>query len=554
MSDGAKATPNGVFGPGTRDGPPPSPLPVLVAEDDPANRRLLQIYLERWGYEPVLAANGDMAWGLLQKEDAPQMAILDWMMPGMDGLELCRRLRGGPRPRFFYIILLTARESREDLLAGLQAGANDYVTKPFDAVELRARVETGVRLLQLQASVEEHARALEAERQQTRAYRALVMERERFDAAVHAMSDGIVVTDGQWRLSTVNHAACRLLNIPEDGWEGMDLKQVLEPFSLSVPWDALRMGEDRVTKLEVARPQTRPPLFLDARLTRVQDGGGELASTVLTVRAVTEEKLEQRARADFLMLVSHKLLTPLTVLSGFFQLWRRWDKTRVMERWAEMVEIGSDRLRELEVTVRKLLEFKTLTTQQLEAAAQQTDLADAIAACSRKFQELHPPEKLRITVEIDPTASLVFTDASHVGFMLSKIIDNAIKFNDKPQSVVDVRAVRNSDCWVEVTVTDNGPGLPHEYLDRVFDGFVQVEDVVTGQVPGLGVGLYLAKRVVEAYGGRIRMESRLGQGCVVGFTLPARLMDHVSTEPTAMPRRQGSLPQSVATDPPRRLQ
>src|ERR1019366_9022522 len=106
-------------------------MKILIADDDDVSRLALEAMLTKRGYEVALAADGIEAWEAFQGEDAPQMAILDWMMPGLDGVELCRRIREDPRLKAVYLILLTSRESKEHLLEGLRAGANDYVTKPF---------------------------------------------------------------------------------------------------------------------------------------------------------------------------------------------------------------------------------------------------------------------------------------------------------------------------------------------------------------------------------------------------------------------------------------
>jgi DNA-binding response OmpR family regulator len=126
---------------------------ILSAEDDAVSRLLLETHLRAWGNEPVATADGGAAWEALQREDAPAMAILDWMMPGLDGVEVCRRARAQVGVRPLYIILLTARAERQDTIAALGAGADDYVTKPFNAAELQARVGVGVRVVGLQAEL-----------------------------------------------------------------------------------------------------------------------------------------------------------------------------------------------------------------------------------------------------------------------------------------------------------------------------------------------------------------------------------------------------------------
>lgn len=123
---------------------------VLVAEDDAVSRHLLAAFLNKWGYRVVVAADGSEAWEKLQREDAPKLAILDWMMPGMDGLELCQKIRQRSQDKYIYVLLLTAKGQKEDLVSALDAGADDYITKPFDPQELRARVRAGWRIIELQ--------------------------------------------------------------------------------------------------------------------------------------------------------------------------------------------------------------------------------------------------------------------------------------------------------------------------------------------------------------------------------------------------------------------
>jgi diguanylate cyclase (GGDEF)-like protein len=123
---------------------------ILIAEDEPVSRLLLERFLQQWGYEVVSASDGDEAWWILQREDAPHLAVLDWMMPGMDGATICREVRKRTGQPYTYLILLTAKAQKQDVVEGLEAGADDYLTKPFDANELRVRLRAGRRILDLQ--------------------------------------------------------------------------------------------------------------------------------------------------------------------------------------------------------------------------------------------------------------------------------------------------------------------------------------------------------------------------------------------------------------------
>ncbi len=132
---------------------------ILVAEDDAISRALLCTWLQKWGFEVLATCDGIEAMNALRQQDAPTLAILDWMMPGMDGLEICQRTRDVNRP--LYVIILTARGTKEHVVEGLGAGADDYLVKPFNAAELRARILAGLRVIDLQTALREQVKELE---------------------------------------------------------------------------------------------------------------------------------------------------------------------------------------------------------------------------------------------------------------------------------------------------------------------------------------------------------------------------------------------------------
>lgn len=125
-------------------------MKVLVADDNPVTRRMVLEQMRGWGYEPIIATDGQEAWTILQSEDAPSLAILDWMMPGLEGIEVCRRLRAARTMPYTYVIMLTSRDRTEDLVAAIDAGADDFLTKPCDKQELRVRLRAGQRIVELE--------------------------------------------------------------------------------------------------------------------------------------------------------------------------------------------------------------------------------------------------------------------------------------------------------------------------------------------------------------------------------------------------------------------
>jgi DNA-binding response OmpR family regulator len=138
---------------------PETGVPVIIAEDDPVSCELISTMVRKWGFRTIVTRDGNEAMAAIRAQEGAAVAILDWMMPGMDGLEVCQRIRGSEKP--IYVILLSSRSAKENLVEGLECGADDYLIKPFDKDELRARLKVGVRVLDLQTSLANRVRELE---------------------------------------------------------------------------------------------------------------------------------------------------------------------------------------------------------------------------------------------------------------------------------------------------------------------------------------------------------------------------------------------------------
>jgi len=128
-------------------------MEILIAEDDPVSRRVLEKTLIKWGYNVLVTEDGDQAWDTLKDGNGPSFAVLDWMMPGIDGTEVCRRIRNLKQKSYTYVILLTAKDKQSDIIKGLEAGADDYVVKPFDSDELKSRLQVGKRIINLEENL-----------------------------------------------------------------------------------------------------------------------------------------------------------------------------------------------------------------------------------------------------------------------------------------------------------------------------------------------------------------------------------------------------------------
>ncbi|MGI5820324.1 MAG: ATP-binding protein [Armatimonadota bacterium] len=485
---------------------------ILIAEDEPTNRLLLQVSVRKWGHEPVIAEDGREAWALLEGPDAPPVALLDWMMPGMDGVEICRRLRASPEPRMIYVIMVTTNARPQDIVEGLEAGADDYVTKPFDPPELRARVDVGVRMVELHRRLTERERSLAAAQ-------ARLADRARFETAVGAMSDGIVTADDRWRITYANRAAELLLNLVGEDYEGSALEQVLERFELSEDAGALRESEERTTDLQIARIGTEVTLWIDGRITRLFDDAGGLTDVILTLRDATDRMNARNRELRFMNSISHKLRTPLTVIGGTLDVMAHLPTDRLSEAWERLLPICLRQVRRLDETIGRLLKFRELSETEVAVDVEPVEVGPVIEGVERTLRDRYPDEEIEFDTAIAPDAERVAVGAEDLRLIIEELADNAIKFAESRPVEVEVSVDREADGAPRILVTDNGPGIPHEYLDRVFEGYLQIEEVTTGQIRGLGLGLRIVRQLAEAHGGDVTIRSEIGHGTTVTVTL-----------------------------------
>jgi len=164
---------------------------ILIAEDEYTTRLMIQVCLEKWGYRVDSVADGKEAWELLKGENAPEVAILDWEMPEIDGVDLCRRIKEIDRESPIHVIMLTARTSKSDILHGFEAGADDYITKPFNDDELRARIRVAERIVRIQSTLHESLQELRQALDLVESLQTTIM--------VCKSCNRVAGDDGQWR-------------------------------------------------------------------------------------------------------------------------------------------------------------------------------------------------------------------------------------------------------------------------------------------------------------------------------------------------------------------
>ena len=263
---------------------------ILIADDDRVLLHVLDTQLVSWGHDVVAARNGIEAWRILTSDSAPQLALLDWMMPGMEGLEIVRRVREGAPALSPYLIMVSARDSQEDLIQGLEAGANDYIKKPINPSELRARIECGARALRLQQSLAERVSQLQAEA----AHRQLAEgDKQRLLAAVEQASEGVMITDLKGTIEYVNNAFTRITGYSREQIIGRN-PRILSSGRQSGKfyadlWNTITSG--KVWTGEVVNKRADATLYTEEMsITPTRDSAGSISNFIAIKKDITQQR------------------------------------------------------------------------------------------------------------------------------------------------------------------------------------------------------------------------------------------------------------------------
>ncbi len=471
---------------------------ILVVDDEPVNREILTHRLTKEGYRVQVAENGVEALERVA-EELPDLILLDVMMPQMDGFEVCRRLRADVATRAVPVVMVTALNDRENRVKGIDAGADDFLSKPVDPPELTARVRTLLRL---------------------RYYQGLQAQRELLEDAFQELAAGILVVEPSGATVAGNRRARHLLNLHEDQTAGVDLHAHLAGFQVTPPLTEILAADSQADTIEIARIG-EPPLIIAGHLTRHVDPTGQVEYLSMVLTDVTAERLANRLRSDFLSLTAHKMRTPMTILRGLVELFNDEAGAAIgAELMRELVPDLLAKLDEVTEIVDDLLKHRDLASLATPPELVLTGLAGVLEQVAAEVARRFPDQ--RFTATVTTPGDLVPVTETDLTMVLRELLENAVKFGaDEVEVEVHHRPL---EALATVLVRDNGRGIPHEHFESIFDQCFQVDDGFTGQVPGFGLGLAIVRRIIKAYGGSIEVaESAIDAGTTFRLRLPGRV-------------------------------
>ncbi len=521
---------------------------VLIADDDRMSCKVLGSLLTKWGYQADIVYNGDDALRELLQPDAPPLAILDWIMPGLDGIQVIRKLRETHRDSYTYLLLLTAKEQKEDLLEGLDAGADDYLKKPFDAQELRARLRVGADRTNIEGALRE------AERK----YRGI------FDNAMF----GIFQSAPTGRFLSVNPAMARIFGY-DSAAEMINTVACISQLYVDpkrrddfvVAMD--RFGAVQNFECEVFR-KDGSKIYVASSASAIREHGVVVRYEGMT-EDITERNLLQSQLLHTQKLesigqlaagIAHEINTPtqyvgdnVRFLQGAFQELKNLLAT--YERMLAAAQGGTlsrEAVQEIVAAVQRadagdlLAEIPTAIEQTIEGVTRVSTLVSAMKEFSHPGTKEKTPVDLNhaiqstltvaanewkyvaeVETEFDPSLPLVSCLPGELNQVILNLIVNAA------HAIADVVGkagsgkgkirlqTRNCLDWIEIRIQDTGTGIPEKLRARIFDPFFTTKEIGKGT----GQGLSIARSViVDKHGGSIHFETEEGKGTTFIVRLP----------------------------------
>jgi signal transduction histidine kinase len=332
------------------------------------------------------------------------------------------------------------------------------------------------------------------------------------------MDEGIVIFDRNLKVLRINQKAKDLLMVETIDAPFDFVTNIKGKFKIQDEKTLDNIGLMAITTdLERAETEQFKSLFLAIRTMIIREPSGEIANIVMLVRDVTEERREEMLKQNFLDLVSHKLNTPISVILGWIPMLQDESLGSLNEKKKLALKSLSKNAYELKSLIGKLLSFTTISQRKLELTGQRIELAKYLPILRQTMVKHYPEKKIELNIQCPDI--MLKINQTHFDLIINNLLENAIKFNDKDIIKIDILAETSGDK-VKISVLDNGPSIPPEEKERIFEKFYQIEKNFTGQVEGLGLGLALVKRLVSAYGGQIQLESNPGKGNKFIFTLP----------------------------------
>ncbi|MEY3303578.1 MAG: hypothetical protein RLZZ139_1951 [Cyanobacteriota bacterium] len=529
---------------------------VLIIDDEADNFDVIETILGDRDYQLHYAASGQDAIAYLDTFQ-PDLILLDVMMPVMDGIEVCERIKALPEWQAVPIIMVTALNSKEDLARCMNAGADDFISKPLNSLEFRARVSSMLRIK------EQHDRL------------------ERTNALIHAQLEasleGIIAVDEQGRLVAYNQKICEICDLnaitSESTYQDLPLLPLLQaadfPHVITQILEETYDEPDQVIHGEVVINALTYEYFSSS----VTSPSGRFWGFVWRFRDITDRKQYEtnlqkskevaeaalRVKSDFLAMMSHEIRTPINGVLGMTELLATTSLDSEQNKFVQSIQTSGEILL---TVINDILDFSKLESEKLLLEHLPIDVHGIIADTCALMSQQAESKGIGLDYQIDPqTPAYILGDPIRLRQILLNLANNAVKFTHKGAVRLAVSVSPETSLQTEnqvgllFEVQDSGIGLSSDQLQKLFQPFTQASIATARQYGGTGLGLVICQKLVQMMGGKIWAESSLANGSSFFFVLPVSVTNEppqsmIPLERRSVLRHAKSLSTDLATQLP----
>jgi len=484
-----------------------SPL-ILVVDDHPENLQVLGNILTVKGYRVAIAMDGSQALNYIHNKKIPDLILLDIMMPGIDGFEVCRMLKKDEKTADIPVIFLTALADTENKLTGFEVGGEDYITKPFAQAEVLARINTILK--------------------RRYAETALRDSEEMLKSTLESMDDLVFVLDNDGIIRECyksNNLGADYLS-PEDSI-GNFYKDIL-PSSMQEQFDeaiAQTKKSEQVQQVESFAKIKGEKKWYSTKFSLRKDIDGKTTGITAVARNITEQKLAEekiresdRMKSEFVSSVSHELRTPLASIVGFSSTILR-NKNLDRETQEQFVKIIYDESERLTRLIENVLSISRIESSKVNYHIEPIEIESVVTEVIEKQQVQAKENEITLSCVVEKNLPLIEADRDAIQQVLINLIGNAIKFTP-PKGKVNVSVSRDNNTAI-FKVKDTGLGIPKSDLKNIFEKFFRVERP-DAEIQGTGLGLALVKEIVDFHKGKVEVKSEVNKGTEFKFILGFR--------------------------------
>lgn len=483
---------------------------ILVVDDEMGIREGCRRVLAEEGY--TLDAAEDGTAGLARVRETPyDLILVDLMMPGIGGLDLIQKIHEiDPE---IILVVITGYATIETAVEATKRGAYDYLPKPFTPEALTSLVRRGLEKRELRLE----ARRLHQEREQK--LLELAGEQSRLRTIIGCMADGVLVTNVERRLVLWNATAVRMLRLTSTDEPGKAVDHYLkDPTLVEALGQVLDPADEGVSMISREIRRDDPSSVLMAQMAPVRDEQGRLLGAVTVIRDITKLKEIDKIKSQFVSMVAHELRSPLAAIEGWLGVVLSGEAGGDEAQTRNWLRRAKERANSLLALVQDLLEINKIEAGKVAQKMEPVQLTEVVGRIVEFFRPEAERHGLSLRMEASAPLPVLPADVQDMEKLFTNLISNAIKYNVENGSVTVDTSV-GAD-FVGIHVRDTGLGIAPEDLPRIFDDFYRVESKQTDRIGGTGLGLTIAKKIVDSHFGHIEVDSRPGEGSTFSVYLP----------------------------------